>query len=1173
MKMIKFNYLLLFLALFLYMSSLIAQQKQQIQQTTEEVETLFVKPPILPVLKSPQSQFKLGVKSLVDKEPQTKKENGIHFILQSANQGYSEAQDLLGSLYFKGNLIPQDHSVAHDWWLKAAKKQNPNAQNSLGYMYLTGNSVAKNEKEALFWFNLAAEQGHTIAQLNLGNMYLQGRVVEQDLTKACEWNEKAAEASKMAKITLGLCYYRGVGKKKNYNKAFKLWKDAAVAGDARAMHKLGMLYYLGHGVQQDFKKAYAWFFRSSQKENLEAYNELGVLSLKGQGVAMDTQKAKDFFTLAANNDISISQKNLGKLFLTNHKLQNIKKSMFWLKKSARQHDSDASYLLGLIFYNPIYKKQNFELAASWLRKAAYGGHAAAQNLLGKMYETELGVQTNWNAAKYWYTNGAYLGDQQSIKALEKISKKLFHSKITYTNTPRLVLPTKFNLVAKDLLITRIKKTELSGKDWEHWLRKRFSAVSHQLIFRDIGRETSFYNPFYQNSVYKFDSMDHTQPEEFQFPEKDLLKSSTTDLSEAKWEQWLTKSSIIPYQQLIITDIGEDISPHNPLYRSLSYKSLPIEQTLPFLIQLFYLQTHQAYRQRIARMIADLTNFRNLDEEQLIEKAAVRLKLSGLMLELLSDQDPVIRYWILTAVARQAIILPESILEKLVNDSSVRVQQAAFSNLLRLCNTKHIPFLKKIIQSKPFYEAEIGRAISYLLQDPQSSADSATLKLKSWLAICISTAVKGSILERAGALRAIRDLALTNSLELLEILVKSPLQERSVLEYALMQVPDLIIYISTFRMHNTALHKKGENAIKHLEALHLGWNAYMNYQSGYSYKRIEWPLTLDQNDKTLIRFVNADSHKYQYYIENINDQSFYYNKLSFPSGRYKFIIPPLLVLVFQERGNIGSDLVYQYDRKAALALLIHEVQNFPSANELWDFNISKSSKKQLQLELYHPLLLEAAQNVMQWVMDGNYYYRYPEIEIIWYIARWGGSKQKKEVFNYILGLSDRKLGSLNRQKKLSSAVDLLDSTIPVKVPNKLATTYRVPSMWYKECTRRVTDPNLAVASGAVNCLLLSDEEGAIALLTRIFHMEEGNSDLSVLNALAVIHGYTKEVLPRFMKEIPRRLSETNQRKWLLLKNAIKKKTEVIRDISDLGFRGSYSAYEKKAKHQRVKNHSP
>lgn len=88
-----------------------------------------------------------------------------------ARAGHSDAQHLLGLMYYMGRGVVRDYKQAFSWHLKAARQGKADAQYVVGAMYYTGNAVPQDRKHAVTWFRRAAEQGHGEAQHALGLMY------------------------------------------------------------------------------------------------------------------------------------------------------------------------------------------------------------------------------------------------------------------------------------------------------------------------------------------------------------------------------------------------------------------------------------------------------------------------------------------------------------------------------------------------------------------------------------------------------------------------------------------------------------------------------------------------------------------------------------------------------------------------------------------------------------------------------------------------------------------------------------------------------------------------------------------------------------------------------------------------------------------------------------------
>ena len=178
----------------------------------------------------------------------------------SANQQKAGApQYALGMMYYKGEGVPQDYTVAGQWFRKAAKQGSRDAQCRLGLMYYSGQGVAKSDPEAVKWLTRAAEQGHTKAQYNLGVLYDTGDGVQQNRPEAIKWYQKAAEqGSVRAQFNLARLYLLEEENKENTELGMAWLRKAAHGHHGQAQTQLARCYYAGVSVLQDYIEAYKW---------------------------------------------------------------------------------------------------------------------------------------------------------------------------------------------------------------------------------------------------------------------------------------------------------------------------------------------------------------------------------------------------------------------------------------------------------------------------------------------------------------------------------------------------------------------------------------------------------------------------------------------------------------------------------------------------------------------------------------------------------------------------------------------------------------------------------------------------------------------------------------------------------------------------------------------------
>lgn len=113
----------------------------------------------------------------------------VPFILEAADEGVAEAQNMMGALYFAGKVVQQDGPAGKEMICRAAAQGHTDALFNLGELLrLTGDT-----EEAARCYHQAAEQGSVHAQEMLGRMYICGMGVPEDMHAALSWLRKAAD--------------------------------------------------------------------------------------------------------------------------------------------------------------------------------------------------------------------------------------------------------------------------------------------------------------------------------------------------------------------------------------------------------------------------------------------------------------------------------------------------------------------------------------------------------------------------------------------------------------------------------------------------------------------------------------------------------------------------------------------------------------------------------------------------------------------------------------------------------------------------------------------------------------------------------------------------------------------------------------------------------------------
>ena len=341
---------------------------------------------------------------------------------QTAEKGYVDSQYRLGYMYYNGEGITKNDTLAATWFTQAAEQGYAAAQLYLGDMYKNSEAVPRNDTTAVEWYTRAAKQGHPTAQIRLGEMYESGRGVKRDYAQAMEWYTQAANPNRYnneAYYHLGEMYYYGRGVPQDYEKALEQYQMATIGtGYAPAQLRLGEMYEFGQGVPKDKTKAEEWyakaaegFQKAAEQGNAEAQYWLGHIYDFGQGVPSNYTQARKWYTKAAEQGDTEAQIRLGEMYHYGTGVpQDLAKAEEWYTKAAETGDAEAQYWLARMYFyiagemNDRAKARDwYNKAKEWYTKAAEQGNAHAQYTLGSMYQRGIGVPRDHAEARKWYT--------------------------------------------------------------------------------------------------------------------------------------------------------------------------------------------------------------------------------------------------------------------------------------------------------------------------------------------------------------------------------------------------------------------------------------------------------------------------------------------------------------------------------------------------------------------------------------------------------------------------------------------------------------------------------------------------------------------------------------------------------------------------------------------------
>lgn len=329
------------------------------------------------------------------------KQDTLTILTQRAANGDATAQNTLGNWYYEGRNVERDYNKAAHWWAKAAQQQNADGVGNLALCYQLGRGLKADSVKALELYKRAIELG------NKG-------IIPQ--------HEKLAEGQNASLFSAQLmyqCYSRGIGVKRDEQKAAKYKAQLADVGDADQKFKLA-LDFINH---QQPDKAIPWLRKAAKDKHVGATFYLGRLLYRGTGVAQDREQGIALMERAAEKDFPGACLEMGKLYLAGEEVKpDATKAASYLQKAAAA-SPEAGWLLAKCYLEGKGVAQDYHQAAQWV--AEYVGS----------HQKELRSLLDENPAFAQYLEGMRLLQmKKDVEAAKACFKKVAKAKVAEGNT-------------------------------------------------------------------------------------------------------------------------------------------------------------------------------------------------------------------------------------------------------------------------------------------------------------------------------------------------------------------------------------------------------------------------------------------------------------------------------------------------------------------------------------------------------------------------------------------------------------------------------------------------------------------------------------------------------------------------------------------------------------------
>lgn len=211
------------------------------------------------------------------------------------------------------------------------------------------------------------------------------------------------------------------GDEKDFTRACALYEAAANSGHKDAQFELGILYYDGKRRERDWELAATWFKLAAVNGKAESYKYLGEIYRYGfYGAKEDVEKAVEsylkFYDVCAEDEKAETESNLGGCYYI---LEDEENALRWARRCAKRGDKDALGAYGAMLSD--FKR--YDEAFETLTRAAELGDDYAVYLLGECYFYGNGTSKDLKQAEELWQKAAQSGVEDAAEDLKKHFKK------------------------------------------------------------------------------------------------------------------------------------------------------------------------------------------------------------------------------------------------------------------------------------------------------------------------------------------------------------------------------------------------------------------------------------------------------------------------------------------------------------------------------------------------------------------------------------------------------------------------------------------------------------------------------------------------------------------------------------------------------------------------------
>lgn len=269
-------------------------------------------------------------------------------IVNRANGGDAEAQNVLGLWYYTGTKVKQDYDRALKYWAAAAAQDYAEAIGNMALCYQLGRGIQADSLKATQLYMKSIQKGN-------------GKLLAQHDRLARE-NENMFSCM----LLYDIYFNAKAGQARNTEKAKEYLTIAANTGNEKCQVKLAMLLL----NEKNMEEAVKWFKILSDRGNVTGHYYYGYMLFKGMGITQDKTWGIEFLKRASERGLNSADRMLGKIYFEGDGVeQDYSRAVIYLQRAAAKNTGESQLLLAKCYATGNGVQQDYDRATCWLAEA------------------------------------------------------------------------------------------------------------------------------------------------------------------------------------------------------------------------------------------------------------------------------------------------------------------------------------------------------------------------------------------------------------------------------------------------------------------------------------------------------------------------------------------------------------------------------------------------------------------------------------------------------------------------------------------------------------------------------------------------------------------------------------------------------------------------------------